>query len=357
MLGRLQEKIFKGRAQTVIHHLNPVPFKNAQGLLREVYHHMNRDFSFVPPITLHSEIPELTAAVWSIVREATVCGPVNRTERESVIAAVSRTNTCTFCVDVHTTMMHGGDLHSAADAIIDGKEGSIGNERLRNLVKWGLNTLDPQAEILKKSPFDRKEAPFFVGSALTFHYINRVVNVFLDESPLVLLPDFLRKYRKKLNRFAGGIIGKNVISRQVSPGESLNFLPKKGLAEGASWTGGNQHISKAFSGLSFVISNLAEEHLPGLVIKLSKEKIEAWHGESLGLSGAWVDQDVAGLSSDREKKLAKIVLLSALASYQVGEDLLCEIEEKFSSRALLVAVSFGSYLAMKRISSWIHLVK
>jgi AhpD family alkylhydroperoxidase len=93
-----------------------------------VYQQMQTDFLPVPPLTLHSPVPQLMAGAWSIIRETLYTGQVDRALKEAVAATVSKTNACPYCVDVHTSMLHATAEHDAADAIRRGSYDRIHHE-------------------------------------------------------------------------------------------------------------------------------------------------------------------------------------------------------------------------------------
>src|SRR5215813_3090346 len=73
----------------------------------EARRQIRRDFGMlVPPFALHLPVPDALCAGWVILREPTHGRRVDRATKEAVAAAVSATNTCPYCVDVHTTMLH-----------------------------------------------------------------------------------------------------------------------------------------------------------------------------------------------------------------------------------------------------------
>ena len=93
---RIERKFFRDNAPQRIHYITPIPQAEAEGLVADVYDQMGRDFQVVPPITVHSPMPKILAGVWGMVRESMMAGPVNRSDREAVAAAVSRINKCPF---------------------------------------------------------------------------------------------------------------------------------------------------------------------------------------------------------------------------------------------------------------------
>ncbi len=84
---------------------------DATGLVATIYEQMADEFAIVPPLTIHSVVPDILAGVWCLSREAFVVGPGGRVRREMVAAAVSRSNACPYCVEVHSAMLHATQDH------------------------------------------------------------------------------------------------------------------------------------------------------------------------------------------------------------------------------------------------------
>src|SRR5262245_2841325 len=174
----ITETIREQMAKT-IKYIKPTPYRSATGLTAEVY---QADFLPVPPLTLHSPLPEVMAGVWIILRETLQTGQVDRALKEAVAAAVSKINECPYCVDVHTGMLHATCDHNAACAIRRGHYDNIHDPQLQAIVQWLLANRTAKANGAPPPSFCGKDTPEIIGTAVTFHYINRMVNVFLGET-------------------------------------------------------------------------------------------------------------------------------------------------------------------------------
>ena len=186
MRARAEQVLFGKLAPTLIQHIKAVPAREADGLVADVYAQMQRDFQLVPPVTLHAPIPELLAAVWAMIRESIVAGPVSRTHREVVCEGVSAINRCSFCVDAHAILLAGSDERSTAEAIRTSRLELIPDTKTREIARWAAANRDPDADILRHPPFSLEEAPEIIASAASFHYIDRMVSVFLPGGPVPL---------------------------------------------------------------------------------------------------------------------------------------------------------------------------
>ena len=189
-----------------IRHLVPVPRSRTKGLLAETFVAIEREFALVPPLTIHSACPEVMAGVWAAFREIFVVDPGHRKERELVAAGVSLINECPYCVDVHSAMLDATGDHGLAAAIRGDGHQAADNP----LLQWSKATLTPDAAIQTNRPFAQPLAPQMLGTAFLFHYINRMVSVFLDDSPAPVRFSS-RLGRNLFGRAFGGLDRKSVV--------------------------------------------------------------------------------------------------------------------------------------------------
>lgn len=190
---------------------------------RDVFDQIDREFVSGPPLTLHLPVPALFAAVWAATRESLLAGPTDRVVREVVAGAVSTVNECPYCVDSHTasTSALGGD--DAAKAVRSGTFDAIGRYDLRSAARWAAATRSPGHPLLDDPPFAPEDEPYAVGTALTFHYLNRMVSAFLKPSPFTMPSSIARRpfMTRVMAVFPGRILG----VPNLQPGASLRFCP------------------------------------------------------------------------------------------------------------------------------------
>jgi AhpD family alkylhydroperoxidase len=345
----IAETIRERMAQT-IKYVTPVPYGAATGLTAEVYRQMQADFLPVPPLTLHSPLPRIMAGVWSILRETLDTGQVDRALKEAVAAAVSKTNTCPYCVDVHTSMLHAISKHDAADAILRGDYDRIHDPQLKAIVPWVLAKATRQANGAPPPTFAPGDAPEIIGTAVAFHYINRMVNVFLGETFLPV-PAALKGLT---GRLFGATAGKRFISRAVRPGDSLQFVPQAQLPDDLSWAASNPAVAGAFAGFAEVIEATGEAVLPEPVRVLVRDSVQAWRGEAMGMSRRWVEDAVVELKEEH-RAAARLALLTALASYQVDASVVEGFQAHEPDDAqLIAATAWASFTAARRVGTWLQ---
>ncbi|WP_410649177.1 carboxymuconolactone decarboxylase family protein [Amycolatopsis sp. cmx-4-54] len=299
------------RALREVRYVRPVPFGRATGLVRDVYGRLERDFGILaPPVALHSPSPAVLAASWVMLRESLVAkGETSRADREVVATLVSRGNSCPYCVEVHGMALDSLGRSSVASAIAEGRP-----------------VTDPRAGSLSAGA--RAE---LTAVAFAFHYLNRVVSVFLAPSPLPSsVPDSARaKAKAVLGRFLRPVEG-------ASPGESLDLLPPGSGDFG--WANGNPVVADAFSRASSAFAALP---VPSAVREVVERELSTWDGSSPGLSRSWVDAfDDLGV---------RLALVVAKAPYQVDDALIAAAG--LADRELIELVGWASFAAAARVVS------
>jgi AhpD family alkylhydroperoxidase len=341
-------EMIRERMAKTIKYIQPVPYGSATGLTAQVYQHMQAESLPVPPLTLHSPAPEVMAGVWSITRETLGSGEVDHALKEAVAAAVSKTNQCPYCVDVHTSMLHATADHDAAGAILRGEYESIHDQQLKAIVQWVQANRTTHVNGVFPPPFSPQEAPEMIGTAIAFHYINRMVNVFLGET-FVPLPSALKGVA---GRVFGATAGKRFV-RRLQQGDSLQFVPQATLPDDLSWAAANPSVAGAFAGCAAVVEEAGEAVLPEDVRALVSERVQAWNGEALGMSRRWVEEAVAEVQ-EQHRAAARLALLTALASYQVDSSIVEDFRSHYPEDAqLIAATAWASFTAARRASIWL----
>ncbi|OXM43986.1 carboxymuconolactone decarboxylase family protein [Amycolatopsis alba] len=288
-----------------VRYVRPVSFGRATGLVRDVYRQLERDFGMLaPPVALHSPSPPVLAASWVMLRESLVAtGETSRADREVVASLVSRANSCPYCVEVHGMALDSLGRSSEASAIVTGE-----------------SVADPLAG--PSTPAARAE---LTAVAFAFHYLNRVVSVFLGPSPLPSsVPDSAREKAKAvLGRFLRPGTG-------AMPGESLDLLPAG--SRDFSWAAGNPFVEDAFSRASAAFGSLA---VSSAVRDAVRRELSTWDGSPPGLSRSWV-----AVFDDPVVRLALVV---AKAPYQVDDVLVTAAG--LADRELVELVGWAAFAA------------
>jgi hypothetical protein len=187
----------------------------------------------------------------------------------------------------------------------------------------------------------------FVGVAVAFHYLNRVVSVFLGPSPLpAAVPPAARAKAKAV---LGFLLKPGA---PPPPGRALDLLPAASVS-GPDWAPPGGTLSDAFARAAAAIEAAGERSVPTRVRDLVRRELKAWDGEPPGLSRAWVDPVVAELPPE-ERLVGRVALLVAKAPYQVAAADVADwvpgdrgLVELVSWASLAAAVEFGDRLPLR----------
>ncbi|MGW3997641.1 carboxymuconolactone decarboxylase family protein [Amycolatopsis sp. NPDC004772] len=302
----------------------------AQGLVREVYRQVERDFGMLaPPIALHSASPEVLAAAWLMLRESLVAGgSASRAGKEAVAAAVSAANSCPYCVEVHAMALGSLGEPAAAAAIGAGTIASIPDGALRALTAWAGGEGSLPADV----PDD--VAAEYTAVAVAFHYLNRMVSVFLGPSPLPeAVPPSARAKAKAVLGF--------LLKPGAAPpaGQALDLLPAAPGPEPGDT------LSDAFARAVVAIEAAGERSVPSRVRELVRRELKAWDGTPPGLSRAWVEPVLAELPAE-ERAAGRVALLTARSAYQVTDaDIAAVSPERTDHRGVVELVSWAALTA------------
>ncbi|GLF98800.1 carboxymuconolactone decarboxylase family protein [Streptomyces yaizuensis] len=304
-----------------IHHVAAVRPAAARGTVAAVYAQAERDFgALAPPVALHSPHPGVLAAAWTMLRETLLVeGRVGRAAKETVATAVSEANSCPYCAEVHGAAADAGGGRPAG--------------RLADWVRDGGAATGPPP-----GPPDR--APELIGTAVTFHYLNRMVNVFLDGSPLP--PALPPAARGTMLRVVAGALR----SREPggpAPGVSRALLPAAPLPGDLAWAAPRPHIAGAFARAAAAIGAAGESALPGPTRELVLDRLAGWDGAPLGPGRP--DGPAAALAP-AARPAARLALLTALASYRVTPADIAAV--RADDRTLVGITAWASLAAARR---------
>jgi AhpD family alkylhydroperoxidase len=313
-------------------HVRVVKRRHAKGVVADVYRQVERDFSMLaPPVALHSASPDVLAASWMILRETLLAqGFADRAGKEAVATGVSLANECPYCADVHgmtlAAMPSSGDVEA--------------------LTEWARASAvaGPVA-----APFSASHSAELIGVAVAFHYYNRVVNVFLSESPF---PSHVPESAKpKARKVLGGVLRPE--PGGAVAGESLDFLPAVPLPADLDWARSNGVVAEAFARAYAAVEVAGARSVPSSVRALVQSRLSTWDGRPPGLSRSWVDDAVATLP-EADRAAGKLALVIAQASFQLDDAL---VEEFLLGGAgddtLVELAAWASMAAARRISTWL----
>lgn len=317
-----------------IRHIAAVRQDEARGLVAEVYTQARREFGVVaPPLALHSPAPETLAASWLLLRETLLAeGRVSRAAKEAVAAAVSRANDCPYCVEVHeaklATLPRTGDHAPLAD--------------------WAHHSGRPPATGGGPLPFDAAQAPEILGTAVTFHYLNRMVRLFLPDSPVPRAAPSAG--RAPVMRMVARAMRPDTTTT-VTPGASLGLLPDAPLPAGLDWARSSPAVAGALARAVASVDAAAERWIPEAVRALLHSELAVHDGTAPGPSRAWLDTATAPLTAEH-LPAARLALLIALNPHQVTDADIAEFRTAHpADRELVELASWAALTAAVRIGT------
>jgi AhpD family alkylhydroperoxidase len=350
--GARVERRVVARGTKRVRYVRPIRPEAASGLVATVYEQLRRDFQLFAPMTLSSPVPPLLAARWMMLRETLLAGAVPRVQKELVAAAVSKANECPYCVAAHELMLRGGREVQAAEAIAAGAIDAIADPKLRALATWGLKTRSPDDPALRDPPFERKDGPEFVGTAVAFHTINRIVDVFLEKSPFSM-PSGLQWTAHLLLSPVAATFARRLVSLSPHAGDSIVLLPDAALPRDLAWAEQNPVVSAAFARAASVIDSVGASVLPEDVRAAVVDSVARWRGEPMGLSRTWVEEPIKRLHATK-RPAARLALLAALASFQVDAEVVASFRESSpGDDALVGTVTWAAFTAARRVGEWL----
>jgi hypothetical protein len=232
---------------------------------------------------------------------------------------------------VRGTVHRCGERAFLAEAIARGRTPS--DEGHARVLAWGRASRAPEAPETTSYPFPAAHAPAYIGTALTFHFINRIASVLLTEN---LLPANAQRLRAV--RSLGGRSLARTVRRLPAPGAGLTLLDAPG--PGPTWARGTT-VGPAYAALrdaALAGGGLLDEADRSLV----RETLEGWDGGHPSL--AWDG------FPDRSRPGARLALLTALAPYRTtDEDVTAWRKSADTDRDLVRLVAYGAFAAVDRV--------
>lgn len=328
--------------------IQPVAASAARGLVADVYAEIRRDFgALVEPFTLFSPAPRLLASAWAACRESLVVGRVPRAHKEAVATAVSRANRCPYCVDAHAVMLAASGDAATGALLVAARDDEISDPALRALVAWTEATTARAHPALATPPFAARDTPEILGTAVFFHFVNRMVTALLGESPLpsrTILPGL---WRRLAGRFFARALRREKGARSAIP--ALDDAP---LPADLAWSAPAPPIARAFAQLAAVVEDAAAAALPAPERARIRDHLDAWDGAPAPLSRRWVEPIVGELAGP-ERTAATLALLAARSPHQIDESLLRAVRDApGADERVVAALAWGAFEAARRIGAW-----
>jgi AhpD family alkylhydroperoxidase len=327
-----------------INHVEPVAPRQARGLVADVYAEARHDFGRLPePVTVLSPHEGLLAAGWAALRETLIAGQAPRAGKEAVAAAVAATLSCPWCVDAHTAMLYAAGETATAGAILADEELPATHPHAP-YVAWARGTATPSGP---EAPFGPDEATGYIGTAMLFHFVVRLVSVLLDDTFLIG-----GARTKSLMRRAGGLVFARKVRATYPPGLASDRLPTRPLPEDLAWAATSPPVATAFAALTACLDEA--QHLPAESREAVDRAVDTWRGAPPSISSSWTTEHTDELAENL-RPATRLALLTALAPYQVTDaDVAAARPLLATDAALVTGLAWAAWTATRRIGSWIN---
>jgi len=345
LIDAITTQIFRNAAPQAIRHLAKPDLRTRHPVARSVLDQAAREFQMAPPVTIHMADAELMAGLWHAAREAYVVGREGRAMREAVAAAVSKLNACPYCVTVHAGLYAASSQNART---LDETAHLLAE--IDAAQKWAAASLSPGSTALREPALSASVIPQVFGTAIVYHYLNRLVSVFLAETP-VALPGMNTDLGRRLMHASFAFLGKSIVARDPEPGQCVIQRDAPLPAE-FSWAASNPAVSRALAHFALVAERAGHDAVPADVRAIVEYHLGSWRGEQAPISRAWIEGLVAPLDNTH-KPAARLALLVARAAYQVDDTLIDGFRAVTpGDKPLLQTVAWASFAAAKRTSSW-----
>ncbi len=332
------------RSLAQIKYVSPVLPGSAEGLVASVYRQAEQDFGMAAaPIVLHSPSPLALAGGWAMLRETLiVTGQADRPQKEVVAAAVSAANACPYCVAIHT---------AAAQELVPGLDaaavtsGGPDHPLLKEIAEWARSSGRP-GSVQSPPPGNFAE---LASVAVTFQYVNRMVTIFLPDSPLPPMTP------KAIGGWVMGMLASTMTSAKAVPGAALDLLTPAELPAEFSWAAGDSRIAATLAGATAAIEQAAAGVITQPVRELVTSRLGDWDGQPPGPSKSWADEAVAGLDAT-DRPAGRLALLTAFAPYQVGKADVNGFRSatKSGDEAIIGLTAWASMAAARTAGGWLR---
>lgn len=331
-------------APTGLRHLRAAPPADTGGAVARVHAALEREFGLLaPPIALHSAHPDLLAASWVLLRETLIApGATTRADREAVALGVSLANACPYCVQVHGAVLGGlgGDRAGRADAaaLTADRVDAVADPGRRALARWA------RSGGAGEPPVPADQVAEVLGVALAFHHLNRVVTVFLGDSPL---PAWLPAGATAPAASLLGLVLAPTAGRTTVPGADLDLLPDAALPADLGWAAERPVLAAALARAAAAVDAAAAAVLDPAVRAAVEDAVHRHGPRPQGPGAEWAVPVLAGLP-EREHAAARLALWTALAPHRVDDGTVAAFRAQRPADADLLAVTAWAALTAAR---------
>ncbi len=270
------------------------------------------DFGMVPPpISIHKIDNDLFAASWACLRETLLVGQVPRYFKEAVATGAAEANKCPYCIGAHS-MMFDIFKPKTNPPSHPGKASNImDTEALSN---WASSCYLPENS-RPVQPFPKTFQAEIIGTAVFFHYLTRMVSIYLGDSIIPKKLEWSVPIMMPLMRLLMGLNDK----RRKKPGTSR--LPNIPSNKGPEWAD-QDNVKAAFSQFQHITENKISTILDKPMIEFINTYLSSWERLADTPGAGWVNRyiDDCPEMSLLKKQQARYMLMTIGSPYMILDD-------------------------------------
>ncbi|MHC4975419.1 MAG: carboxymuconolactone decarboxylase family protein [Planctomycetota bacterium] len=342
--NKLRFWLFDKLSVKTMRYVSAVPRSEATGLTEEVYAMIEDDFFMNGSLTSRSGVPNLMAAIWMMGRETMLVDDrVDRTTKEAICGVVSNLNDCPYCGDMLVSLVHAGDEHDAASALLDSSVAEITDSDLNARLSWVEAISTPGERDIPPLAFTAEELPEVIGSMLGMADINRFSHVVMDGSPVEA---------GRWQGFALRMFGNELRStkrRKAEPGRAISLLPAAELPEDFAWARPNPRIAESLARWSAMVERETRDVISSEVRHCVERSLREWQNERMPLSLSWVEREIEDLTGE-DRDIARMAIVLAKAPYQVSDSLIQPLLTDDETRFIRI-LAWAAYVSARRFGS------
>ncbi len=289
-------------------------------------------------MSIHEADGDLFAASWACLRETLAVGKVPRHFKEAVAGGTSEANRCPFCIDGHAMMFDVYSRSEAGRTLADDTFRSWNVEEIRH---WARSCYSRERQ-RDSLPFPAEFRSEMVGTCICFHYLSRMVAIYLADA-------HVPKPGRWLAPLIHAVMGwNNKRPKRVGTSRLMN-VPVTG---GPDWAD-RDNVRVALSQLRAVtddrITRILNESLVGLI----ETFLSRWRGITADPGTKWVRPHLEGISgfSELERRQARYMLLVIGSPYAVSDEEREALKRQMGKVDLLIMTAWVSTRAALRMGS------
>lgn len=297
----------------------------------------------VAPFALQAVAPPVLDAFWTLTGATLFGAAARRVDKELVAGGVSMANACPYCVDAHAGSLYAQGHAASAEALVGQRSSSLADETSRGVLEWARSSAQPGGPTLPSLTGPARAE--VLGTALGFHYLNRVVSVFLPESPFPGPALVRRLARRNMGRLL------KPQARDASRATAVALVEP--LSPDLQWTAGSAAVAAGVLTMDRAME-ATRDALPRGVASSVDRYLVRWTGAAPPLGQDWLRDAISGPLTAQEQAAVELALWVVVAPARVTTAVVDRARPACpDDRRLFGLVAWSSWRAARRVATWL----